>query len=439
MSWKSTRAEKMAKNFYFRTYGCTSNKFDSERMMGILHESGNRIVSKIEDADYLLVNTCAVKSQTEEKIIHRLKEFSKTGKKIIVAGCLTRVNPKRIEKTIPNFSAILDTNSIHKIGNVVERIESGSKNIVEISDTPSNKLLLPRFSTNSTIGIIKISEGCLSRCSFCATKLARGNLHSYRPSDIRENIRQGLKEGIKEFHLTSEDSSAYGRDIRTNLPDLLNSVSQMEGNFFVRVGMMNPLHFKKVEIKNLIDAYKSEKIFKFLHLCVQSGSNKILKDMHRGYKVEDFVNYVNEFRKEIPQITLETDIITGFPTETEQDFNQTVELIEKMKPDVVNVSRYGARPQTEAAKMKQIDARIVNKRSKMLHELTKKISLEKNRKWIGWTGKAFVDQVVKNAVVARNFAYKSIVIKENIPIGKTIEVEIYRADKNSIYGTIKPL
>jgi threonylcarbamoyladenosine tRNA methylthiotransferase CDKAL1 len=422
--------------FFVQTYGCTSNKFDSERMMGLLLQEGHKIVSNPEDADYLLVNTCGVKSQTEEKIVHKLAKFSNANKKIIVAGCLPKINFERIKKTVPNFAAIIDTNSVHKINSVVEKSEDGKENIIEFSERPTNKLLLPKFSFSNVIGIIKISEGCLSDCSFCATKFARGELFSYRPDDIRENIKQGLKEGCKEFHLTSEDCSAYGRDIDTKLPTILESVAKIEGNFFVRLGMMNPLHFKKLEIKNLIEAYKSEKIFKFLHLCVQSGSNRVLKDMNRGYKVEDFVDYVNNFRKEIPHLTLETDIITGFPTETKEDFQKTVELLKEVKPDIVNLSKYGARPNTIAAKMKQMNPKIVNKRSKLLHDLIKKISLEKNKEWVGWKGKVLIDQNVKNFVVGRNFAYKSVVIKENIPLGKIVEAEIFRADKHSIFGQI---
>lgn len=425
-----------SKNFYVQTYGCTSNKFDSERMIGLLQQAGHKIVSKPDEADYLLLNTCAVKSQTEEKIIHRMKMLQKENKKMIVAGCLTKVNPERIRKVMPDFSAMIDPRSIHKITEVVDRVENGEQNIVEISEIPANKLLLPRFSFSNVAAIVKISDGCLSRCSFCATKLARGELYSYRPDDIRENIKQGLAEGYKEFLLTSEDSSAYGRDLKTNLADLLNSISEIEGRFFVRIGMMNPLHFKRVEIKNLIDAFKNEKIFKFLHLCVQAGSDEILKDMRRGYKVGDFMKYVDEFRKEIPQLNLETDVIVGFPTETDEDYDKTIELMEKIKPDMVNVSRYGARPGTDAAKMKQIDAKTVNERSKKLFELTRKISLEKNKKWIGWKGQVVVDQKVKDFVVARNFAYKSVVIKENIPLGKIVEAEIFRADKHSIFGQI---
>ncbi len=426
--------EMQGKNVFVQIYGCTSNKFDSEKMIGLLKESGYRIVSDEDEADYLLINTCAVKSATEEKIVHRLKELSELNKKVIIAGCLTKVNPKRIKETIPNFSAMIDPRSIHKIVDVLGSIDNGNQ-IIEASETPAEKLTLPRFSFSETISIIKFSEGCLSNCSFCGTKLARGDLHSYRPDIIRDAVKVGVKEGFKEFHLTSEDSSAYGRDIGINLPELLESICRIKGKFFVRVGMMNPLHFKKVEIENLVEIYKNEKIFKFLHLCVQSGSNKVLKDMRRGYTVEEFVGYVELFRKEIPKLTLATDIIVGFPTETEDDFNQTDELIKKVSPNIVNLSKYGPRLGTSAAKMKQLDSKIVTKRSNFLHQLIKKISKKENQHWLGWKGGVLVDEKVKNGFIARNFAYKPIFIEKNLPLGEIIEAKIVETRENFLIGS----
>jgi threonylcarbamoyladenosine tRNA methylthiotransferase CDKAL1 len=426
----------MAGKFFVKTYGCTSNKFDSERMMGLLVSAGCKIVANPDDADYLLINTCGVKSQTEEKIIRKLSEFSKTDKKIIVAGCLPRINSARIRKAAPNFSAMLDTRSLHRINDVVSRIENGEENFVEFSEKTADKLMLPRFSLNNVVGIIKISEGCSSSCSFCATKFSRGELHSYRPESVRENIKLGLKEGCTEFHITSEDCSAYGKDIDINLADLLCSVTEIEGKFFVRVGMMNPLHLKKVEIRKLVQAFKSEKIFKFLHLCVQSGSNTVLQDMKRGYTAEDFAEYVGKFRNEIQNLTLETDIIAGFPTETEEDFRLTMEMLKEIRPDVVNLSKFTARPNTPAAEMQMLNTKIINRRSRELHKLIKKTSLEKNMEWIGWKGEVVVDEIKKNFVISRNFAYKSIVIKDIIPLGKFLEVEIFRADKHSLFGRV---
>ena len=278
----------------------------------------------------------------------------------------------------------------------------------------------------------------MSNCSFCATKLARGNLFSFRPHSIREHIKKAIASGAKEIWLTSQDISAYGRDIGTNLTELLESIVKIEGEFLIRVGMMNPLHFKKFELNSLIEVFKNPKIFKFLHLCVQSGSNKVLKIMRRGYSVEDFVYYVEKFREEIIDLTLATDIIVGHPGEEEEDFEDTIDLIKEVKPDIVNLSKFSPRPGTLAYKMRQIDKKIINERSKKLHELIQKISLEKNKKWLGWKGKVLIDEKFDKGFQGRNLSYKPIIIKEcNLSyLGKFVDVEIVDAKNNYLIGKI---
>lgn len=423
-----------ASKIYIETYGCASNRADSQAMAGLLKQAGYEIVSDRSNADYMLVNSCAVKSTTEEKIIHELRELSKAGKKIIVAGCLTKVNPERIRKAVPDFAAMLEPRSVHKIAEALNEIENGSENVVKESELPEQKPALPRFSFSKVVDVIKLSEGCLSSCSFCATKLARGSLYSYRPDAIRDAVKRGLHEGHKEFHLASEDSSAYGRDIGTNLPELISSITRMDGNFFVRVGMMNPLHFRKVEIGEIIEAYKNEKVFKFLHLCVQSGSNSVLRIMKRGYDAEDFVYYIERFREEIPDITLWTDIIVGHPGETEEDFQTTLELLEKTEPDVTNISAYGVRSGTLSAKMKQLTTEVKKERTQTISKLVDKIRLERNEKWIGWQGKALIDEFKKGNFIARNYAYKPIAIKGDFELGQMIDVKIVGAEKTCLIG-----
>lgn len=425
---------------FIETYGCPANKNDSEIMLGLLSQRGFEFTT-FDEADYILINTCGVKSATEEKIIHRLKQLSETDKKIIVAGCLTKINLERIKNVIPNFFAAIDPQSVHMIGDVIDRANNGESHLVHFSKESEQKPVLPKKSFNSLISIIQLSEGCLSNCSFCATKLARGDLVSFRPQLIRDQIEKGLKSGFREFHLTSEDSGAYGRDLDVNLADLIQSIDRIPGKFFVRIGMMNPLHFKTtVELKELIDSYESEKVFKFLHLCVQSGSDRILNLMKRGYKVKDFLKYVKEFRGEIPQLTLSTDIIVGYPTETGPDFKKTVDLIEKVKPDVVNISKFGARPGTKASKSEQLDRKTVNKRSSELYRLVKKTGLEKNKEWIGWKGEVLVDKKVDDGFFGRNFAYKPIFISTEEKIfGKFLEVEISDAAKNFLIAKTKTI
>jgi MiaB-like tRNA modifying enzyme len=417
---------------YSEVYGCSANVGDNQIMLGMLREAGYEIVDNPHDADVGLITTCAVKNPTVNRMIFRIKDISKLGKPLIVSGCLTKTERKVIENINSNAS-LVGPDSIHSIVDVAEKTLLGKKEI-EVESRGKEKVSLPHVRTNPVVDIVEINSGCLSNCSFCATKLARGNLFSYRPHLVRKQIEQGLKEGCKEFWITSQDSSAYGRDIGTNLPDLIESISKIEGDFFVRVGMMNPLHFKKVEIEDLVQAYKSEKVFKFLHLCVQSGSNKVLQDMRRGYTVEDFLEYVKIFRKEIPGITIETDIIVGFPTETGEDFQETIDFVEEVRPSLVNVSRYSSRPKTSAAKMKPIDSKIVSSRSKIMHDLVRKISLEENKKWIGWQGKILVDEKVEGGVIGRNYAYKPVVIQENFELGENVAVKINRASTYFVGG-----
>jgi MiaB-like tRNA modifying enzyme len=422
---------------YSEVYGCSANRSDYEIMLGLLKSNGFELVDSANKSDINLLVTCTVKTPTANRMIFRIKELTKTNKPLIVAGCFAKAEPEVVEKLNPNAS-LIGPNSIDKIVDVAYKTLSGRKSI-EI-DGSVEKANLPHFRTNPIIDIVEINSGCTSFCSFCETKLARGNLRSYRPDKIRDQIKKAVAEGCKEIWITSQDTSAYGRDIGTNLPELLESITRIEGEFMVRVGMMNPLHFKKVEIEDLIQVYKNEKVFKFLHLCVQSGSNKVLKDMRRGYNVEDFIYYVEKFRKEIPELTLETDIIVGFPTETEEDFEETVKLIKEVRPDVVNISKYSPRPGTAAAKMKQLDPKIVNERSKIMYELTKKIALQNNKsKWLNWEGKVLIDEKGnrENTWMGRNYAYKPIVIESSEKLfGKFVNLKVVEVKSNYLIGNL---
>lgn len=421
---------------YGEVYGCSANKADHEIMLGLLKNAGMEIVNSPAKADLNLITTCAVKTPTVGRMIFRSRELTKFNKPLIVAGCLSKVDKERqiIEKINPQASFV-GPDTITRIADVALATLRGEK-VLALERVYQEKVSLPHLRTNPVIDIVEINSGCLSKCAFCATKLARGNLYSYRPHTIREQIRQALKEGVKEIWLTSQDSSAYGRDIGTNLPELLESMTRTEGKFFVRVGMMNPLHFKKVEIKDLINVYKHEKIFKFLHLCVQSGSNKVLNIMRRGYTVEDFVSYVEQFREEIPEITLVTDIIVGHPGEDEEDFEQTVKLIKEIKPDGINLSKFGARPETLAAKMEQISRNIVNRRSSELSKIIRQVTYGQNKKWLDWKGEILVDEINNGFVTGRNCAYKPIVIREKLELGTIVNVKIKETKSNFLIGEI---
>ncbi|MFH0711206.1 MAG: tRNA (N(6)-L-threonylcarbamoyladenosine(37)-C(2))-methylthiotransferase [Candidatus Aenigmatarchaeota archaeon] len=417
---------------FIETHGCSANLSDSEIMAGILQKNGFQIVDSQEDSDLNIINTCIVKTPTEQRMIHRIKNLAKTGKPLIVAGCMANTERTLLEKINPQASLIAP-NSIDEILNSVNKSLNGEKSVIlEPSNLP--KTILPKIFTYKFINIIQILNGCNSKCTFCQTKLARGELLSYPPDSILNQVRNAKNSGFKEIWLTSQDNSCYGIDKGTNLAILLEQIRKIDGDFFVRVGMMNPLHLKKF-LPRLISAFKDEKIFKFLHLPVQSGSDSVLKSMRRGYSVKDFLSFVDSFKQEIPELTLSTDIIIGYPTESDKDFEKTLDLIKKIKPDVTFISRFWPRMGTEAAKMEQIDRKTINKRSQKINKIARKISLERNNRWIGWKGEIFVSEKVEKGFMGKNFAYKYVFLesKKNI-LGKKIPVNISDASTNFLFA-----
>jgi MiaB-like tRNA modifying enzyme len=430
---------KMSENIkvYIETYGCSANKSDSEIMMGLLKNFGFQIIDNPKMADVSIINTCIVKEPTAKRMERRIKELCSYRKPFIVAGCMAKAEIYRVEKLAPKAS-IITPDAIDRIVEVVKETLKGRRVVAD--SEKKEKVLLPKVSFNKIISILQIASGCLSACTFCETKIARGILKSYRPSSIIERIKSDLNEGFKEFWITSQDNGCYGFDIKTNIAELLNGILKLGGNFKVRVGMMNPLHLIKRRklLKELIEAYKNEKVFKFVHIPLQSGSNKVLKDMLRGYTVEEFIEIVEEFRREIPNITIETDIIVGYPTESEEDFEETVKAINEIEFDVVNISKFSPRPNTPAEKLNRLPPEIVNRRSKTLHELVRKIAMKKNEKFLGKEVDVFVDEIGKNdSYIGRTVEYKPVVVKSNDDLlGKTVKVKIVEAKSNFLLGTI---
>lgn len=420
---------------YLAVHGCSSNVADYEIAAGLLVQAGFELVDSLEQSDLNVIFTCVVKSPTFNKMLHKIKMMTKLNKPLIVAGCMVKTDRKLIETLNPNVS-LLAPDCVGKIVEAAKGALEGKK-VVFLEDQWGPKLNLPRCRRNPVIGIVPIARGCLQKCSYCHEPY-RGKLYSYPLKEIVEEVKRALADGCREIWLTSLDNGCYGFDIGTNLVELLKAVCDIDEKFFVRVGMINPLYVKNM-LDALIETYQNSKIFKFIHLPLQSASDKILGLMKRGYGVKDFVEIVEEFRKKIPEITLATDIITGFPGETDSDFKQTLELIEKIKPDVTNVSKFGVRRWVEASRLKQLPGDVIKKRSKELFNLCKKIWVEKNEKWVGWKGECLIDERGRKGQswIGRNFAYKPIVINsaENL-LGKSLEVEVLDAATTYLRGKI---
>lgn len=420
----------MAK-IWVEAYGCSASFSDSEMISGLIVNGGHTLAENEKDSDLSIIVTCSVKDVTAHKMIHRIKKLKINP--LVVAGCLPKAEQVTVEKFSPKAS-LLGPNSLGKTLEVIRSTLNGIKRI-EIADTDVSKIGLPKVRLNPAVGIIEIASGCMSECTFCQTKIAKGDLQSYRIGDIVRQVKHEVEDGCEEIWLTSTDNGCYGLDIGSSLPELVQSVSEMKYHFMIRVGMMNPMYLPRIK-DNLLDSFASNKVFKFLHLPIQSGSDKVLKDMKRNHTSKIFYDVNSTFRKKFDRFTIATDVIVGFPTETEDDFAKTVDLIKKTRPDIVNLSRYSARSGTKASEMDQIDVSEIKRRSKIVFDLAKRISQERNEEWIGWKGEVLFDEKIDGIVKGRNFAYKQVITDKQMKLGQKAIVEISGASPNGLYGTI---
>lgn len=397
---------------WIEAYGCSASMADSEMIGGILKEAGYEIATKRSESALNLIVTCSVKDTTEHKMMSRIRTMVKSGKPLVVAGCLPKADKAKIESASSSAS-LIGPNSIDKAPDAVRSALSGDR-LVALKDSQLDKVNIPRVRLNPVISIVEIANGCMSECTFCQTKIAKGWLRSYRIGDIVRQIKSDIKSGCKEVWLSSTDNGCYGRDIDSNLVDLLQACCSIEGNFKIRVGMMNPMYLPAILDRMVRLFCENDKLFKFLHIPVQSGSNRVLRKMKRGHTSKTFIDIVQAFRDRIPEMTISTDIIVGFPSETEDDFKQTIDLLERSEPDTVNISRYAARPKTEASGWKEmkVSSQVSKERSKYLHTLTRRIAKKRNSLWREWQGEIVIDETGK-VVQGRNYAYKPVVISSS--------------------------
>lgn len=425
---------------FVRSFGCSANMADGEVLAGCLVEAGFTIADSAADADVVVYNSCAVKGPTENRIIDALKRIP-LKQKVVVAGCLPLISFERLLKEV-RFDAAVGPAVGKGIVDVVKQVAKG-KRIIEFEGALTAKpaLDLPRVQSNPMVSVVPVNYGCLGSCAYCCVVHARGHLRSYKISEVVDRVRRDLAAGAKEIWVTSQDTACYGRDIGTNLAELLNALTEVEGDFHVRVGMMTP-NIAAPIIDKLVEAFMSGKVYKFVHLPVQSGDDQVLKRMRRFYTVNKFRGMVTVLRKEFPQLTLSTDVICGFPGETAEAFENTLKLISEVKPDVVNVSKFFARPKTAAAEMRGefVERGEIKRRSTLAAQLAKQVALERNQQWIGWSGKILVDEKgkVPGSWIGRNFAYKPVTVKSSEALlGKTLQVMVVKAFSTHLSGTIE--
>ncbi|KAL3868435.1 hypothetical protein ACJMK2_041242 [Sinanodonta woodiana] len=379
---------------YLRTWGCSHNNSDSEYMAGQLAAYGYAITDDMLAADLWLLNSCTVKSPAEDHFRNEIKKARELNKYIVVAGCvpqgqqradylqgLSVIGVQQIDRVVEVVEETLKGHSVRLFG---QKKQSGKK-------TGGASLDLPKIRKNPLIEIIAINTGCLNQCTYCKTKHARGDLGSYSPEEIVARAKQSFEEGVVEIWLTSEDLGAYGQDIGVTLPQLLWQIVEVipEGAM-MRLGMTNPPYILE-HLEEIAKILNHPQVYSFLHVPVQSGSDSVLMDMKREYCSADFRRVLDFLRERVPGVNVATDIICGFPTETEENFEETLELVREYKFASLFINQFFPRPGTPAAKMHRIPAQqvLVPKDENLMG---KKVMVE-----ITETGKHFMKgHVVKN-------------------------------------------
>lgn len=444
----------MNKNVFFKTYGCSFNQLDSQVMKANLKKAGYNIVDSDNDAQIIVLNSCTVKNGSEAKFFHQINYYKKLNKTVIAAGCVPQAETSLLENKLKNISTIGNNN----LSQITTLVESSLKNKVIHSVSPTLKKRLneyerleleqirlkkDRLRDNDLIEIIPINEGCLNNCTYCKTKQARGNLFSYSIDNIKTTMQNAINQGVKEIWLTSQDTGCYGFDINTNLVELLKELLKIDGDYRIRIGMGNPNHFKKI-IDDVLDLMLSDnRIYKFLHIPVQSGNNRILNEMKRLYLVEEYENIIMKAKLKIPGITISNDIIVASPTEKFEEFKDTLNTLKKTKINVLNFSRFWLRPNTQATKIyfkkDLIDGLESKKRAQILKEEFEKIALKNNQKWLAWEGIArVIEEGKNNTLILRNDYYKPIYIenKNNIKLGSKVKVKINKVTWKDFYAEL---
>ena len=375
---------------YVETYGCRYNFGDTAKLEEVLKWQGNVLVDNADSADAVIINTCTVVGPTERRMLRRLALYS--NRNLYVTGCMPAVQRDAI------FSVCTPKIIKH------DTIERVYRNVGTVT-------------VNGRPGIVQIASGCLGHCRYCITRNARGPLRSYSQDEVCAQVRAYASEGAAEIQLTAQDVSAWGRDTGLFLPGLIETVCELPGAFKIRLGMMNPKTVIDI-LDDLVRVFGDEKIFGFIHVPVQSGSDRILKSMGRDYRCEDFETIVAAFRRGNPGIFVATDVIVGYPGETGEDFCLTQDLITRIRPNKVNVTRYSRRPFTGTPQDEEIPDSVKKDRSRNLNVLAEQICSGINQPLLGTTTPFVVTESVRRgSVMARNPDYLGIVLKEELPIG----------------------
>ncbi len=435
------------KKLYIETLGCQMNKSDSERIAGILSHFGYVETENEKEADLLIVNTCSIRQLAEDKAYSKLgvwgkRKKSKPDLKIAICGCVAQQDKEKIRKRAPYVDLIFGTHNIYELPQIISRIENNEK-ICAITNkayecNQNDFKIIRKDSVNAWIPII---EGCNNFCTYCVVPFTRGRERSRKPEEILQEAENIIKEGFKEITLLGQNVDSYGKDLKDEnitLANLLRKLNSLKGDFRIRFVTSYPSDITD----DLIDAVdECNKVCKYFHIPMQSGNSHILKEMNRHYTKGQYYEIVSKIRKRFPDVAITSDFIAGFPGETEEEFQDTLNAIEELELDYSNTAAYSPREFTKAGKMtdKFLSEEIKYERLERLNEKNREVCLKSNEKFIGKVLKVLIEsKTEKNGIITLNSRADNNKIVHFSDISKNIGdfafVKINKAQTWCLYG-----
>lgn len=414
---------------YVESYGCSQNQGEGAAIGRSLTDRGHALVADPSRADVGILVTCGVIGATEARMVRRWRALTERVPEVVVTGCLVPLRTGLLTGPGRDRTRFVSIREQSRLPAMLEALPVGRG---ALDPSPAVSPLGPPPTSEEVV----IAQGCTSACSYCYSRLARGPLSSVPLPEVVRRVGGAVARGVVEIRLTSLDTGAWGKEVPDGprLPELLHAVSRVPGTFRVRVGMTSPQTLRPI-LQPYLDALAPERFFRFLHLPVQSGSDRVVQAMRRGYSVREFVEQVQTARSRFPDLTLSTDVIVGFPGETEDDHRATESLIESVAPEIVNVTRFSARPGTPAARRPPVGLATAKRRSRSITALRERTARGRLERWIGFEGPALVTEYGPgSSAVARLANYLPVVLEDRPRLGRTVVVRVDGARSTYLLG-----
>src|SRR3989454_11833006 len=428
------------------TYGCQMNEYVSERVAGLLREHRWELTSDETEADLILVNTCAIREKAEDKVFSKLGELRLPKARrpdliIGVMGCMAQLHQGAIQRRAPVVDLVFGSPAIARVGELVDRVRRDRRSVLETGEGPLVKITARPASAGRLKAFVTVMEGCEKHCTFCVVPRTRGRERSHPPATIVDEVERLAADGCREVTLLGQTVNAYGRVLTpaTDLGDLFALVNEVDGIARIRFTTSNPYNLTPKLIRAMRDV---PKVCEYFHLPLQSGSDRVLERMNRGYTRERYLDLVAEIRDAVPEMAFSTDLIVGFPGETEADFGETLAMVERVGYDNVFVFRYSPRPGTPAAAMpEQVPEDVKARRNTALLDVATRVGAERSRRLAGRTMEVLVDGTSKkNAEELSGRTRCNRVVnfdgQGSVSLGDLTRVRITEALPHSLRGTL---